>query len=47
MFIRPSNYFNLYHSMYLEFTGIHIAHGPFISTFNISTKQWIAHTNFG
>jgi len=46
-FIRPSKFLNLYHSSYLEFTGLHLAHGPFISTFNLSTNEWIAHTNFG
>ena len=44
---KPSKFYNQFHSMYLEFAGVHLAHGPFISTFNLSTHEWVAHTNFG
>ena len=30
----------------MEFNGIHLAHGPFVSSFNMSTRQWVSHIKF-
>ena len=38
---RIAPYFNLFHSAYMEFSGVHVAHGPFVSSFRLNTNEWI------
>ena len=32
--------------MYYEFNGLHVAHGPFISSFDLSYRTLVKHTKF-
>jgi len=34
---------NIYNSWYVEQSGVHIAHGPFLSSFEWSKSQWVNH----
>ena len=39
---RVQKWYNLYQGMYLEFNGIHFAHGPFVSHFDMSQKKMVS-----
>ena len=43
---RARPYYCMFQGMYYEFNGLHVAHGPFITSFDLSQRVIVKHTKF-
>lgn len=46
LYDKVQKWYNIYKGCYLEFNGIHIGHGPFVSHFSLSERKMVKMTQF-
>jgi hypothetical protein len=46
LYDKVQRWYNIYRGSYLEFNGIHLGHGPFVSHFSLSLRTMVKMTKF-